>query len=51
MRLLNYCVLIRCVVQVVFTTDSDCEILLHLYKQHGPDFLKKVYVNGESTAI
>jgi len=31
---------------VVFTTDSDCEILLHLYKQHGPEFLKKVYVNG-----
>jgi len=31
---------------VVFTTDSDCEILLHLYKQHGADFLKKVYVNG-----
>merc|ERR1711892_332587 len=31
---------------VVFTTDSDCEILLHLYKEHGADFLKKVYVNG-----
>ena len=27
---------------VVFTTDSDCEILLHLYKEHGPDFLSKV---------
>ena len=27
---------------VVFTTDSDCEILLHLYKYHGPEFLKKV---------
>ncbi len=27
---------------VIFTTDSDCEILLHLYKEHGPDFLSKV---------
>ncbi len=27
---------------VVFTTDSDCEILLHLYKEYGPDFLSKV---------
>ena len=27
---------------VTFTTDSDCEILLHLYKEHGPDFLSKV---------
>jgi hypothetical protein len=26
---------------VIFTTDSDCEILLHLYKEHGPDFLSK----------
>ena len=24
---------------VVFTTDSDCEILLHLYKQHVSEFL------------
>jgi len=32
--------------EVVFTTDSDCEILLHLFKHHGPDFLNKVYVNG-----
>ena len=31
---------------VVFTTDSDCEILLHLYKHHGADFLQKCYVNG-----
>jgi len=31
---------------VVFTTDSDCEVLLHLYKVHGPEFLTKVYVNG-----
>jgi len=31
---------------VVFTTDSDCEILLHLYKFYGPEFLSKVYVNG-----
>jgi len=29
-----------------FTTDSDCEILLHLYKHYGPSFLEKVYVNG-----
>ncbi len=29
-----------------FTTDSDCEIMLHLYKHHGPTFLEKVYVNG-----
>ena len=29
-----------------FTTDSDCEVLLHLYKHHGPDFLTKVFVNG-----
>ena len=29
-----------------FTTDSDCEVLLHLYKEHGPDFLTKVFVNG-----
>jgi hypothetical protein len=27
---------------VIFTTDSDCEILLHLYKEHGPEFLSKV---------
>lgn len=31
---------------VVFTTDSDCEVLLHLFKQYGPEFLSKVYVNG-----
>jgi len=31
---------------IVFTTDSDCEVLLHLYKHYGPDFLSKVYVNG-----
>ncbi|XP_023324027.1 asparagine synthetase [glutamine-hydrolyzing] 2 [Eurytemora carolleeae] len=31
---------------VVFTTDSDCEVILHLFKEHGPEFLKKVYVNG-----
>ena len=29
-----------------FTTDSDCEVLLHLYKAHGPDFLSKVFING-----
>ena len=28
--------------QVTFTTDSDCEVLLHLYKEYGPHFLKKV---------
>ena len=32
--------------EVEFTTDSDCEILLHLYKQHGASFLQKCYVNG-----
>jgi len=31
---------------VQFTTDSDCEIMLHLYKHHGANFLEKVYVNG-----
>jgi asparagine synthase (glutamine-hydrolysing) len=25
-----------------FTTDSDCEVLLHLYKAHGHEFLQKV---------
>ena len=29
-----------------FTTDSDCEILLHLFKVHGNDFLEKVRING-----
>ena len=28
--------------KVTFTTDSDCEVLLHLYKEYGPHFLKKV---------
>lgn len=32
--------------EVKFTTDSDCEVLLHLYKEYGQDFLKKVFVNG-----
>jgi len=32
--------------RVTFTTDSDCEVLLHLYKEYGPHFLKKVFVNG-----
>ena len=30
--------------QVTFTTDSDCEVLLHLYKEYGPHFLKKVTI-------
>lgn len=29
-----------------FTTDTDCEILVHLYKEYGPDFLTKVEING-----
>ena len=29
-----------------FTTDSDCEILIHLYKEYGPDFLTKCNING-----
>merc|ERR1711963_297665 len=29
-----------------FTTDSDCEVLLHLYKETGTDFLEKNMVNG-----
>ena len=29
-----------------FITDSDCEVLIHLYKEYGVDFLKKVQVNG-----
>jgi len=32
--------------EVSFTTDSDCEVLLHLYKEYGSEFLKKVFVNG-----
>ena len=28
------------------SNNSDCEILLHLYKRHGPAFLEKVFVNG-----
>ena len=29
-----------------FITDSDCEVLIHLYKEYGVDFLKKIHVNG-----
>jgi asparagine synthase (glutamine-hydrolysing) len=29
-----------------FTTDSDCEILLHLYKENGPGFLTDFFING-----
>ena len=29
-----------------FTTDSDCEVLLHLYKTKGTDFLENTLVNG-----
>merc|ERR1712223_56147 len=29
-----------------FTTDSDCEVLLHLYKTKGPEFLENTVVNG-----
>ena len=29
-----------------FTTDSDCEVLLHLYKEKGSDFLETTLVNG-----
>ena len=29
-----------------FTTDSDCEVLLHLYEKHGTEFLEKVQING-----
>ena len=29
-----------------FTTDSDCEVLLHLYKEKGADFLENTLVNG-----
>ena len=29
-----------------FTTDTDCEILIHLYKEYGPDFLTKIEING-----
>jgi len=29
-----------------FTTDSDCEVLLHLYKTKGPEFLEDTVVNG-----
>ena len=31
---------------MTFTTDSDCEVLLHLYKEYGPHFLKKVIIMG-----
>lgn len=29
-----------------FTTDSDCEVILHLYKKYGKDFLKTKFVSG-----
>ena len=29
-----------------FTTDSDCEVLLHLYKEYGKDFMLNHVVNG-----
>lgn len=32
--------------EIEFTTDSDCEVLLHLYKEYGANFLEKVFVNG-----
>ena len=34
---------------VVFTTDSDCEVMLHLYKHHGPEFLSKVIAGLQQT--
>eukprot|EP00667_Euglena_gracilis_P005261 EG_transcript_5296 len=30
----------------VWMTHSDCEVLLHAYAQYGPEFLKKIHVNG-----
>ena len=29
-----------------WSTDSDCEVLLHLFKKHGPSFLERNEVNG-----
>jgi len=29
-----------------FTTDSDCEVLIHLYKEYGVNFIKKCKING-----
>lgn len=29
-----------------FTTDSDCEVLLHKYRKYGPEFLLTHHVNG-----
>lgn len=29
-----------------FTTESDCEVLLHLYEEYGPDFLTRFNING-----
>ena len=29
-----------------WSTDSDCEVLLHLFKKHGPGFLERNEVNG-----
>ena len=33
-------------IQEEYTTDSDCEILIHLYKKKGPDFLREAGING-----
>ncbi len=33
-------------IQQEYTTDSDCEILIHLYKKKGPDFLRAAGING-----
>ena len=29
-----------------WSTDSDCEVLLHLFKKYGPSFLERNEVNG-----
>ena len=29
-----------------YMTDSDCEVLIHLYRKKGPDFLRETRING-----